>query len=107
MTLEALRRQRTSRRLAGAGGIVPPPVGPWVMVTDTPPIDRTPVRGALAGFASKSNVTAPMPVPLAPLVTEIHVACGVDDQLHAVPETMLTVLLPETGPTVKLVGVTL
>ena len=65
------------------------------------------MRGVLEKFASTSNVTAPMPDPLAPLVTEIHVACGVDDQPHWVPATMLTVLLPETGSTVKLVGVTL
>jgi hypothetical protein len=66
----------------------------------------TPVRGVLDGFASKSNVTAPMPVPLAPLATEIHAACGADDQPHDVPVTMLTVRLPETGSTVKVVGVT-
>jgi hypothetical protein len=61
----------------------------------------------LEKFASTSNVTAPMPDPLAPLVTEIHVACDVDDQPHWVPATTLTVLVPETGSTVKLVGVTL
>ena len=65
------------------------------------------MRGVLEGFASTANVTAPMPDPLAPLVTEIHVACVVDDQPHWVPATMLTVLMPATGLTVKLVGVTL
>jgi hypothetical protein len=48
-----------------------------------------------------------MAEPLAPLVTEIHAACVVDDQPHCVPETMLTVLMPATGSMVKLVGVTL
>ena len=77
------------------------------MLTDCPPISSTALRGVLEGFASKANVTAPIPDPLAPLVTEIHVACGVDDQPHCVPVTMLTVRLPATGSTVKLVGVTL
>jgi hypothetical protein len=95
------------RRLPGGGGAPLPPEAPWVMLTDCPPISSTALRGVLAGFASKANVTAPIPDPLAPLVTEIHVACGVDDQPHCVPVTMLTVRLPETGSTVKLVGVTL
>ena len=65
------------------------------------------MRDVLDGFASKSNVIAPTPDPLAPLFTEIHVAWVVDDQLHCVPAIMLRVRVPEMGPTVKLVGVTL
>ena len=94
-------------RLAGGGGTGPPPEDPpWVIVTAWPPIDTEPVRGVVEKFASKSNVTAPMPDPLAPLVTVIHVADGVDDQPHWVPVTTLTVLVPAMGSTVKLVGVT-
>ena len=58
-------------------------------------------------MAWTANVTAPMPDPLAPLVTEIQVASVVDDQPHWVPATTLTVLVPAMGSTVKLVGVTL
>ena len=65
------------------------------------------MRDVVDGFASKSKVIAPTPDPLAPLFTEIHVAWVVDDQLHCVPAIMLRVRVPEMGPTVKLVGVTL
>jgi hypothetical protein len=78
-----------------------------VIVTAWPPIDTTPVRGAVDEFASKANVTAPKPDPLAPLVTVIHVAGVVADQPHCVPVMTLTVLLPAPRSTVKLVGVTL
>jgi hypothetical protein len=60
-----------------------------------PAIVRVPVR-APPVFAATVNVTAPLPVPLAPLVTEIQLVLLT--AVHAQPDCVVTVTGPPVPP---------
>ncbi len=57
-------------------------------------------------FAVTLNVTVPLPDPLAPAVTVIHVAPLVAVHEHPLAAETVTLLLPAVAPTDALVGVT-
>jgi hypothetical protein len=62
----------------------------WVTVKGLPPIVSVPVRDVVAVFAATSNVTEPLPLPLAPAVTVIHAALLVAVQAHPVAAVTVT-----------------
>jgi hypothetical protein len=64
------------------------------MVNPCPPIVSVPVLGAVVRFAVTEYATEPLPLPLEPLVTEIHEADG--DAVHAHPPGDVT----DTDPVV-------
>jgi hypothetical protein len=70
-----------------------------VTVNVAPAIVSVPVRIDATVFAATSNVTVPLPDPVAPAVTVIQGALLV--ALHAQPVAAVTVLLPLAAPAVK------
>ena len=64
----------------------------WVTVNVAPAIVNVPVRIDAAGFAATSNVTEPLPDPVAPPVSVIHAALLA--AVHAQPVAAVTLLLP-------------
>ena len=95
------------RTFEGASGTVTAPVPACVTETAWPPTLSVAVRLAAAVFAAMLKVTAPTPVPLAPLVTVSHDTVVVAVQEHCVPLITLRVRLPAVAATLKLAGVTL
>ena len=76
----------------------------WVTVNVAPAIVSVPVRLEATVFAATSNVTEPLPDPLAPPVTVIHAALLV--AVHGQPVATVTLLLPVPAAAVndRLVG---
>lgn len=78
----------------------------WVTLMVTPATVNDPLRGAVTVFAVTENVTAPLPLPLAPEVTVIH--GSFDAAVHAHPAFVTTVRLWDAAPAarVNVVGAT-
>ena len=68
----------------------------WVTVKDWPATFSVPVRACAVAFAAAVNVTAPLPVPLPPLVTDSHAVAVLDD--HAQPAGAVTFVAPLPPP---------
>lgn len=76
----------------------------WVTANVTPAIVSVPVRIDATVFGAVSNVTEPLPDPLAPLVTVIHEALLVAVQLQPVATVTLLLPLPPLAVTDCVVG---
>ena len=66
-----------------------------------------PVRALAVWFSASTNVTEPIPCPVAPLVTVIQGAVLTADQVHCVPVMTVTVRLPGVEGEPIVVGDTL
>ena len=79
--------------------------GAWVTVKVWPAIVAVALRDEAAVFAPTLNVTVPLPLPLAPLVTVIHGALLA--AVQAQPAGLVTVTLDDWPPAtaLTLVGV--
>jgi hypothetical protein len=81
--------------LADVGAIVGAQGAPaWVTVKVLPAIVSVPVRALVVGFAVTLYVTAPLPLPLAPALIEIHDALLLAVQAQPVVAVTVTVPVP-------------
>jgi hypothetical protein len=55
-------------------------------------------------FAVAANVVLPLPLPVAPLLIESHVALLVDDQVHPVVVVTVELCEPPDAPMLAVVG---
>lgn len=76
-------------------------------LTDWPATVNVPVRCDVVGLAPAVKATVPFPLPLAPLVIEIHATEDEADQPQPVGAVTENVLDPPDDPIDRLAGVTL
>ena len=80
-------------------------VDPCSIVTVRPATAMDPLRG-VPGLAPMSNVTMPLPFPVAPDLTEIQLLSATAVQLHPASPATSTVVVPPAAGTPRVVGVT-